>query len=144
MYNGKNKKASRLSFIVCWVLCVCVYLPHTSCVLNMVFNMVSERAIAGPASIWVSHLCLWPVHICIFAAFKEFLQQSFSHHSKVFWRRAALVLRRSSIQNPSIQKLVWRRAAMHIWRLISSCNFCRLILHFWRAAENSVSKLFLK
>ena len=131
MYNGENKKASHLSFIVCWVSCVCVHIPHTPCVcFNMVFNMVSERAIVGPAPNWVSHLCLWPMHICIFAAFRDFLQQCFCRHSKVFWRGATFN------DFAAFRNWFWRRAALHIWRLISSYNFCLLnSAPFWRVAE---------
>ena len=59
-----RKPHGYLSLCVESLVCVCLFFSYTMCVLNMVFNMVSERAIADPAPNWVSHLCLWPVHIC--------------------------------------------------------------------------------
>ena len=110
LYNGKKREPQAYpSLCVEYLVCVC-YSPHTPCVcFNMVFNMVSERAIDGPAPNWMSHLCLWPVHICIFAAFREFLQQWFCKHFAAFrhwfWERAAFS------DFAAFRSLFWGRSA---------------------------------
>ena len=110
MYNGKiiELHAYPSLYVEFLVVCVCLSFSYTMCVFNMVFNMVSEQAIAGPAPIWVSHLCLWPVHTCKnswhFCSTQSFSATVFLPHSSSFLQRSEI----GSIQ----KKLVWRRAAV--------------------------------
>lgn len=145
IYNGKIRKASCLSFIVCLVSCVCAHLPHTPYVcFNMVFNMVSERAIAGPAPNWVSHLCLWPVHICKnswhFLQHSKFLQQS-----EFLPSFRSVLEKEQHSEIGSIQHLFWRwetssTAHLKVYFFLQSLHFkffilrscwIRFILGFW-------------
>ena len=106
------------------------------CVVNMVFNMVSEQAIAGPTPNWVSHLCLFPVHICKyswcfcsilesfcssdFAAFRNFILEK-EQHSEI-GSIPALVLKKNST------------AHLKVFILNFLCNFCSLKSAVWSAA----------